>query len=191
MSSLQQSFLLEEVLEPTVCITLTSSARVGVTVVLIYNLVIVSMHSQVIKFNWAPTAFSKYFSQENMHMKCCSVTLSVVLHAFGIVSGNYFVEIKGQVFTTQNNTFPLVNEIWFRAAGGKRKLVINSFRVWWPVYMKWWNLFANITYYVLKIHSSQLSADWTSKIASSVWKMLMQAALLDIEGIEAVNVSQA
>lgn len=54
---------------------------------------------------------------------------------FGIVSGNYFVEIKGQVFTVQNNTFPLVNEIWFRATGGTEKLVINSYRVWCPLYI--------------------------------------------------------
>lgn len=89
----------------------------------------------MIKFNWTPTAFSKYFSQENMHMKCCSVTLSVAIHVFGIVSGNYFVEIKGQVFTVQNNTFPLVNEIWFRATGGTEKLVMNSYRVWCPLYI--------------------------------------------------------
>lgn len=40
------------------------------------------------------------------------------------------------------------------------------------------------------IHDSQLSADSTL-LASSMWTILMQAALLDIGGIEAVHISEA
>lgn len=68
-------------------------------------------------------------------MRCCTVTLSEAVHAFGIVSGNYFVEIAGQVFTMQDNTFPVVNEICSRATGRKHKLVINSSRLWCPFYV--------------------------------------------------------
>lgn len=124
-----------------------------------------------------------------MHMKHCSVTLSVALHAFGIVSGNYFAEIKGQVFTMQHNTVPLVNEIWFRATGGKEKLVISSYRVWCPLYIRNDGIYLQ-TLLSMLIHDFQLSTD-SSLLASSVWMMLMQAALLDIDRIEAVHISQA
>lgn len=40
------------------------------------------------------------------------------------------------------------------------------------------------------IHDSQLAADSTL-LASSVWAVLMQAALLDMDGIEGVHGSQA
>lgn len=72
------------------------------------------------KFELDSYSFFKCLYQENMHMRCCTVTLSEAVHAFAIVSGNNFVEIKGQAFTMQDNTFLLVNEICSRATGRKQ-----------------------------------------------------------------------
>lgn len=108
------------------CVTLTSSVCVGVTVMLIYNLVIVGMHSQVIKFNWTPAVFSKYFSQKICKWNAAVSPCQWHYLLLALFHGNYFVEMKGQVFTVENNMFLLVNEVCFRATVGKQKLVIKS-----------------------------------------------------------------